>query len=134
MKRIIIYKNKIFKKKTGTLIPINFDKKYPIYPKRIFFIYGKKNKIRGDHAHKKCSQFFYCLSGKILIKIDNLKKKNNFILDYKKNKSLLLPPKHWCSIKFLEKKCLLMVICDRYYEYNDYIHSYKDFRKYLTKR
>jgi hypothetical protein len=27
-----------------------------------------------------------------------------------------------------------MVICDRYYEYNDYIHSYKEFKKYLTQR
>ena len=69
-----------------------------------------------------------------MIKIDNLKKKYNYILDHKKNKSLLLPQKNWCSIKFLEKKCLLMVICDRYYQYNDYIHSYKDFREYLTKR
>jgi hypothetical protein len=41
MKRIKIYKNKTFKKKTGILIPVNFDKKYPINPKRIFFIYGK---------------------------------------------------------------------------------------------
>jgi len=134
MKRIKIYKNKTFKKKTGILIPVNFDKKYPIHPKRIFFIYGKRNAIRGDHAHKKCSQFFYCLSGKILIKVDNLKKKYNYILDNVSNKSLLIPAKHWCSVKFLEKKSLVMVICDRYYEYNDYIHSYKEFKKYLTKR
>ena len=45
--------------------------------KRIFFLYGKKNKIRGEHAHKKCSQFFYPILGKIKINVEykNIKKK-----------------------------------------------------------
>ena len=38
MKRIKIYKNKTFKKKTGILIPVNFDKNYPINPKRMIML------------------------------------------------------------------------------------------------
>ena len=58
-------------------MPINFDNKFPMKVKRIFFIYGKNNKIRGEHAHKKCSQFFIPLFGKMILNIEtpNIKKK-----------------------------------------------------------
>ena len=59
-----IFNFKKFMKKSGKLLPITFDKKFPITVKRIFFVYGKKNYKRGDHAHKKCSQFFFPLFGK----------------------------------------------------------------------
>ena len=45
------------------LIPIELNKKFPI--KRIFIIYGKKNYIQAEHAHKKCEQFFIPIFGKI---------------------------------------------------------------------
>ena len=43
MKKIRFLKLKKFKRKSGTLIPINFNKKFPIKVKRLFYIYGKKN-------------------------------------------------------------------------------------------
>ena len=51
MKKIRKFKIKSFSRSTGKLIPISFDKQYPINAKRIFFLYGKKNKTRGEHAH-----------------------------------------------------------------------------------
>ena len=50
---------KKFTKISGKLLPITFNRKFPIKVKRIFFIYGKKNYKRGDHAHIKCSLFFF---------------------------------------------------------------------------
>ena len=38
-----IFNFKKFMKKSGKLLPITFDKKFPITVKRIFFVYGKKN-------------------------------------------------------------------------------------------
>ena len=67
-------KIKNFKKKSGSLIPFSIKKSLPFKIKRIFIIKGKKNFIRGDHAHKKCSQFLYPLVGKI--KIYCITKKN----------------------------------------------------------
>ena len=58
MKKIKKFKLKSFLRISGKLIPISFNNKFPITVKRIFFLYGNKNKIRGDHAHKKCSQIF----------------------------------------------------------------------------
>ena len=66
MKKIKKFRIKSFSKSSGRLIPLSFNKKFPIKVKRIFFLYGKKNKIRGEHAHKKCSQFFVRIHGKII--------------------------------------------------------------------
>ena len=69
MKKIRVFKIKSFSSLSGKLIPISFNKKFPIKVKRIFFIYGKKNKVRGDHAHKKCSQLFITILGKVVLNI-----------------------------------------------------------------
>ena len=59
MKKIKKFKIRSYSKASGKLIPISFGRQFPIKVKRVFFLYGKKNKTRGDHAHKKCSQFFF---------------------------------------------------------------------------
>ena len=42
MSKIKIIKLRSYKKKSGKLIPISFDKKFPITVKRIFYIFGKE--------------------------------------------------------------------------------------------
>ena len=80
MNKVEIIKLKSFTKKSGKLVPLNFDSKFPIKVKRIFYIYGKKNNHRGDHAHKKCKQLFIPILGKIIlfIKKNGKDKKNYF--------------------------------------------------------
>ena len=66
---------------SGTLIPATFNNKFPIKVKRLFFIYGKKAFKRGDHAHKKCSQFFIPIHGKFKINLTFRKKKKIFYFE-----------------------------------------------------
>ncbi len=127
MKLYKIFNFKKFKNISGELLPITFDKQFPIKVKRIFFIYGKKKYKRGDHAHKKCSQVFFPLFGRAVIAIQSKKMKKSVTLDYKKNKAILVPPKTWCDIKFLTKDSIVLVLCDYKYDFNDYIESYEDF-------
>ena len=127
-------KFKVFKKKSGTLVPFSLKKNFPIKVKRIFIINGKKNFIRGDHAHKKCSQFLFPLLGKIKIDCTSRKGRKSIILDFKKKEGYLLKPKTWCKIKFLTKNAILMVACDMEYKFNDYIEKYKDFLKIIKQR
>ena len=122
-----IFNFKKFMKKSGKLLPITFDKKFPITVKRIFFVYGKKNYKRGDHAHKKCSQFFYPIQGKAQITIQFKKTKKKIILNHKQNKAILVSSKTWCDVKFLTKNSIILVLCDYKYDFNDYIESYEDF-------
>ena len=131
MKKIKKFKIKSFYKSTGKLIPLSFNKRFPLKVKRIFFLYGKKNKIRGDHAHKKCSQFFLPITGKAVLNIRTLNTKKSIKLSQSSNTAILVPPKYWCSLKFLKKNSVVMVTCDKLYDYKDYLHTFKDYKKYL---
>ena len=133
MKKIKNFKIKAYSSITGKLIPLVFNKKFPIKAKRIFFVYGKKNKIRGDHAHKKCSQFFIPIFGKVILDIKTPKMKKKIVLNHLSKIAVLVPPKYWCSIKFTNKNSILMVICDKNYDFDDYLESYDDYIKYLRK-
>ena len=127
-------KFKSFKKKSGTLIPFSLKKDLPIKVKRIFLINGRKNFIRGDHAHKKCSQFIYPILGKIKVNCISSKGKKVIILNDKKREGFLLKPKTWCKIKFLTKYAILLVACDMEYKFNDYIEDYDEFLKIIKKK
>ena len=134
MKKIKKFKIKTYLAKTGKLIPISFNKQFPIQVKRVFFLYGKKKKIRGDHAHKKCSQFFFVISGKITLDIKTPSAKKKILLTHSSKIAVLVPPKYWCSVKFVNKNSILMVACDQYYNFNDYLGTFDDYKKYLNKK
>ena len=134
MKKIRKLRLKSYSKLSGKLIAINFDKKFPINVKRVFFIYGKKNKIRGKHAHKKCSQLFIPIFGKFVLDIRTPDTKKKIILNHLSKIAVLLPPKYWCTVKFVVKNSILMVACDQYYSANDYLKSFNDYKKYLKKK
>ena len=129
MSEVEIIKLKYFTKKRGTLVPINFNSKFPIKVKRIFYIFGKKNKYRGNHAHKKCKQLFIPLSGKISLIIKKNDKEKKLVLNSKNNRAFLVPNLIWCRLKFLTKNAIVLVVCDRKYEFNDYIGNYTNFKK-----
>ena len=130
MKKI---KFKSFKKKSGTLIAFSMIKDFPIKVKRIFVINGKKNFTRGNHAHKKCSQFVFPVLGKIKIDCISKKGEKKILLDFNKREGYLLKPKTWCKIKFLTKNAVLLVACDMEYKFNDYIEDYSEFLKIIKK-
>ena len=134
MEKIKKIKIKSFKSFSGKLIPITFNKKFPFAVKRIFFLYGIKNKIRGDHAHKKCSQLFMAVSGKMILNIKTPYSKKKFLIGSNSKHAILVPSKYWCSIKFTKKDSILMVMADRYYEFNDYLETFDDYKKYLLKK
>jgi len=131
MKKIINFKIKTHSNKTGNLTSLSFDKKFPIKVKRIFFINGKKNKTRGDHAHKKCSQLFVPLLGKFVLNIKTPYKQKKIVLNHLKKSGILIPPKYWCSIRFATKNSVLMVACDKYYNTSDYLRNFGEYQKYM---
>ena len=122
---------KKYTKKSGSLIPFSLKKEIPFKTKRLFIIYGNKNFVRGNHARYKCKQFLIPIFGSMEIEYENKKGKFKINIDYKKKKGILLQPKTWCRIKFKTKKCILMVFCNREYEFSDYIENYKDFLKLI---
>ena len=133
MKKIKKFKIKAHTNATGKLIPFSFNEQFPIKAKRVFFLYGKKNKIRGEHAHKKCSQLFIPIFGKFILNIKTPKMTKKIVINHMLKTGVLLPPKYWCGVKFLNKNSILMVVCDKYYNFNDYLENFNDYKKYLKK-
>ena len=127
MKLPKIYNLKKFAKRSGKLLPITFNNKFPIKVKRMFFIYGRKKYKRGDHAHKKCSQVFIPIKGKIKINIKYRKTKKSVLLSANRSRSLFVPPKIWSSVEFLNSNSLVLVLTDYEYDFKDYIETYKEF-------
>ena len=127
MKLPKIFNLKKFTKRSGKLLPITFNNKFPIKVKRIFIIYGKKKYIRGDHAHKKCSQVFFPIVGKIKINMKYKKTEKGINLSHNETKALLVPPKIWSSVEFLDNNTVVLVLTDYEYDFKDYIETYKEF-------
>jgi hypothetical protein len=116
--------NKISKNNCD-LIFFNRFKEFIKTPKRIFFLKAKKNCHRGNHAHKKCSQFLFSVRGSIKINIDNGKKKRNFKI--KERDLIKVKPLNWLKIE-LKKDEILGVICDKDYSEGEYIRDYDKFK------
>jgi hypothetical protein len=126
-----LYKN--YKAINGTLTPFYVNKKFPIKIKRFFIIKGKKNQIRGRHAHKICNQLFIPIIGKIKLKILSPEKKI-YILDSNKNIALFTPKLNWCEITFKSNTAALLVLCDYKYKKTEYITDIKKFFSNFKKK
>ena len=98
---------------------------------RIFFLDSNKKCVRGNHAHKKCTQIFLSLKGNIDITIENKKGIKEIKLEKFKSHLKVLPL-NWVKIK-MKKNQLLMVICNKKFSEKDYIRNYPIFLKYLKK-
>ena len=125
---------KIYKKKSGTLLPISSKKNIPFATKRLFIINGKKNFYRGDHAHYKCSQYLVVTKGSVKVEYESIKETKKITLSFNNKKGLLIKPRTWLKIKFENNHSTLIVFCDREYEFNDYIENYNDFKKLIKKK
>ena len=133
MKSPKVFNFEKFTKTSGKLLPITFNNKFPIKVKRIFIIYGKKKYKRGDHAHKKCSQVFFPIMGKIKINMKYRKTEKSVLLSANRSKSLFVPPKIWSSVEFLNNNSLVLVLTDYEYEFKDYIETYEEFIAFQKK-
>ena len=118
-------KFKKFTDRTGSLVPFYKDKSFNNFNiKRMFFIYGKKNFVRANHAHRKCNQILIPVNGTIKVDIINLKKiKTTFTLSDKNKKYLLVPSFHLMRINFIQEKAILLTLCDYKYDKKEYIQQ-----------
>ncbi len=116
--------------KSDLLILDKLDKKIKF--KRIFFLIAKKKTIRGDHAHKKCIQAFFSLKGSFYLECTNIDGKIKIIKIQPRKKITIIKPLTWVKV-FLKKGDICGVLCDRYFEKEDYIRNYKKFNAAKNK-
>lgn len=106
--------------KRGNLTVI--EKVIPFDIKRIFYIYGVDDSIRGGHRHKKTIQAAICIQGKCTIYNNDNSTEENFILD-SADKCLILEPKDWHQMHSFSKDAILMVLASEFFDANDYIYE-----------
>ena len=126
-----ILRIKKIKNINGTLIPLYFNKFGSFKTKRMFIVKGDKNFIRGQHAHKKCTQIILQIDGEIEIIVIN-QKKYKFKLKSTQNKILRIPPMNWVNITFKKNKSSFLVLCDVNFSKREYIYNFKKFQKKLN--
>ena len=97
--------------------------------KRIFFLKSSKNTIRGNHAHKKCTQIFISLKGSIDLLIEQKRIKKIKLKEF--SNFVKVPPLNWVKIK-LKKNQILMVLCNENYSEKEYIRNYQKFLKIIS--
>jgi dTDP-4-dehydrorhamnose 3,5-epimerase-like enzyme len=106
----------------GSLTVIEKEIPYPI--KRIFYIYGVDESIRGKHRHKTTRQFLVSIQGSCEIhnKSSKMDEWERFVLD-KPSKALLLEPQDWHYMNNFSKDCILQVFASTEFDPDDYIYE-----------
>ena len=113
----------------GNLVSIEGNKSIPFNISRVYYIYNVNSGTeRGFHAHKNLKQVLIALSGIVNVICEYNGKKQNIILD-SPNKGVFIDSLVWHSMIFKNKDSILMVIADNYYNENDYIRDYYEFKK-----
>lgn len=98
----------------------------PFQIARVFLVRAPDGAIRGQHAHRACTQFLTCPREVIEVECDDGERQAKFTLDHP-NTGLLIPPGIWSQQTYLGKGAALTVLCDRKYEAEDYIREYDKF-------
>lgn len=109
---------KTFTDSRGNLTVI--EKVIPFDIKRIFYIYGVDDSIRGHHRHKKTIQAAVSLQGTCRICVDNNIEKKEYILSSPEN-CLIINPEDWHYMDSFSPDCILMVLSSEFYSHDDYI-------------
>ena len=101
----------------------------PFAIERVFTLRAPLGAIRGEHAHRRCTQLIVCVHGAVDIMSDDARDRRTFALD-RSNLGLLVPPTIWNQITFRQDNSVLMVLCDRHYQEDDYIRFYSDYLEF----
>lgn len=117
-----------FISKGGELIACEFGKNCPFEIKRAFYIFNMDSaNTRGTHANKESSFLFIALNGSLKIKIDDGIKSKIFKLDSPRF-GLFLNKMMWKEMFEFSHDCVLLVLCDKKYNKNEYINDYEMFK------
>lgn len=114
----------------GVICVLECGQQVPFDIRRVFTVSARAGDIRGDHAHKKCTQLLVCVYGQIHVTCDDGSAITEYRLD-NMSEGLLVPPGIWAIEKYMVDDAVLMVLCDRGYEAEDYIRDYTDFKMFL---
>ncbi len=99
----------------------------PFAPQRWFFVYDVPSReVRGEHAHKACDQFLICVSGQVMVAVDDGENRAEVLLD-SPTLGIYIPAGIWASQFRYDSHAVLLVLASLPYDPDDYIRDYDEF-------
>lgn len=93
--------------------------------KRVFYIYGVDDSVRGGHRHHKTVQAAVCIQGECKIFSNDNKVQQVFVLN-KPSICVLLKPDDWHYMYDFSEDAILMVLASENFDEKDYIFEKYD--------
>jgi mannose-6-phosphate isomerase-like protein (cupin superfamily) len=117
----------------GALTVAEFSKFVPFSVVRLFYVRDVPvGSVRGQHAHYRCSQYMICLDGRLGIALaDGMGKRS---VELSPGQAILVEPGLFVTETYRDDESALLVLCDRPYEAEDYIHGMDEFLKYRREK
>lgn len=117
-----------FKDSRGNLTVLdNTEALLPFKIKRVFYIYGVDESVRGGHRHKETIQAAICIKGSCVVTNDDGQKFETFTLN-DPSQCLILETKDWHQMHDFTPDAILLVFASTYFDESDYI-----FEPYLSR-
>lgn len=110
----------------GALTVAEFDRFVPFPVVRLFYVREvPPNMQRGKHAHFRCRQYVICVSGRA--RIDLADGTGERAVTLSPGQAMLIEPGIFATETYLDDDSVLLFLCDRAYEPEDYIHTLDEF-------
>jgi len=109
---------KTFSETRGNLTVIEREIPFPI--RRIFYIHGVDDSVRGGHRHRTTIQAAICINGSCIVSNNDGTTREDFVLDHP-SKCLILETNDWHTMHHFSKDAVLLVLASEYFDPADYI-------------
>jgi UDP-2-acetamido-3-amino-2,3-dideoxy-glucuronate N-acetyltransferase len=112
----------------GDLMVAEFERHLPFLPTRIFFVYHVPNaRVRGEHAHRQCSQLLVAINGAVSVVLDNGRSCRQEVRLDTPAVGVLIPPMVWGIQYRFSADAILAVFASHPYDTEEYIRDYDEF-------
>jgi WxcM-like, C-terminal len=111
---------KTFSNRRGNLTVI--EKELPFAIRRMFYIYGVDDSVRGGHRHHQTRQAAMCVAGKCIVSCNNGHTKEEFALVHP-GLCLIIEPEDYHTMHHFSPDAVLFVIASELFDPNDYMYE-----------
>ena len=120
--------------KRGNLTFIESGNHIPFKIQRVYWIYDVPGgEFRGSHAYRNLQEFIIALSGSFDVVLDDGKTKQVFSLN-RSYYGLYVPRLLWRALENFSTNALCLILASDRYKEDEYIRSYDEFLKEISKQ
>jgi hypothetical protein len=116
----------------GALNFAEYGAQVPFVPLRYFAMLDvPAGKVRGDHAHRACHQFFVCLRGACTLRLDDGRTSGEVLLE-SPAVGVHAPPLTWATVRLDLPGTVVLTLASDPYDRSDYIVDYDEFLQLVS--